>query len=87
MRWMWWLIVLAVACSTRSKGEPFRAASIADVEAMLGAPDVVIVDANVRELFQRHHLPGARFAGSAPVAAVLPQDRDARLVFYCSGPR
>jgi hypothetical protein len=47
----------------------------------------VIVDANVRELFERHHLPGARFAGSERVAAVLPQDHGARLVFYCSGPR
>ena len=75
---VWIAAALAVACGSRDKdtGEPFRTASIAEVEAMLGAPDVAIVDANVRDLFERHHLPGARFAGSGPIAGVLPADRD-----------
>lgn len=45
---------------------------------------VAIYDANGRERYEQGHLPGARHVGHDEVtAAVLPQDRSTRLVFYC----
>lgn len=45
---------------------------------------VAVYDANGRERYERGHIPGARFVGHDEVtAAVLPQDRGTRLVFYC----
>ena len=45
---------------------------------------VAVYDANGRERYERGHIPGARFVGHDEVtAAMLPQDRAARLVFYC----
>jgi rhodanese-related sulfurtransferase len=62
-------------------------ASLDEVQALLGKPGVVVVDANVRSLYERYHLPGARHAASAPLASLLPADRGATVVFYCSGPK
>jgi rhodanese-related sulfurtransferase len=77
---------LLLACSIPG-GEPFRMASLDEVHALLGKPGVAVVDANARGLYEKYHLPGARHAGSAPLASLLPADRDATVVFYCSGPR
>ena len=78
---------LALACAAHSAKEPFQPVSLDAVQEMLGAKDVVVVDANVPEIFSAHHLPGARHVGSRPLAALLPPEKDARLVFYCTGPR
>lgn len=75
-----------LACAGRAGDEPFTLASMDEVQAMLGAPDVVVVDANPRDVFEKHHLPGARSSKSAPLAEVLPADKDARVVFYCASP-
>ncbi len=45
---------------------------------------VTVIDNNGRERYERGHIPGARWVGhDAVTAAVLPQDRSARVVFYC----
>jgi 3-mercaptopyruvate sulfurtransferase SseA len=45
---------------------------------------VAVYDANGRERYERGHIPGARYVGHDEVtAAMLPQDRATRLVFYC----
>ena len=80
-------IAFALACASPSAKEPFQPVSIDAVQRMLGERDVVVIDANVPEIFAAHHLPGARHVGTAPLAALLPPDREARLVFYCTGPR
>jgi len=72
------------ACAGRP--EPFSAISIDEVERMLGAPDVLVVDANSRPTYALNHLPGAVHYRARPLAELLPPDRDARLVFYCASP-
>jgi rhodanese-related sulfurtransferase len=88
-RSLWFALpaALALACAVQSSREPFRPVTVDEVQRMLGETDVVVVDANVPGIFAEHHLPGARHVGAKPLAALLPADKDARLVFYCTGPR
>jgi rhodanese-related sulfurtransferase len=79
-------LLAAVACSGRAAGEPFAMASMDEVQAMLGKPDVAVVDANPPDVFEKNHLPGARLYKSAALTQLLPADKDARLVFYCASP-
>jgi rhodanese-related sulfurtransferase len=76
-------MLAGAACS---RGEPFATVSVDEVEKMLGAPDVVVVDANTPEIFRRNRLPGARRWKSAPAAELLPAEKDRRIVFYCVSP-
>jgi rhodanese-related sulfurtransferase len=69
-----------------AEAEPFQMIPVDEVERMLGQPDVVVLDANNRDLFEKHHLPGARFITSKTLAEALPKDKAARLVFYCASP-
>jgi rhodanese-related sulfurtransferase len=78
--------IAALACAGHAK-EPFLPVSVEDAARLLGANDAVFVDANVPEVYAKHHLPGAHHLGDRPLASVLPASKDARLVFYCSGPR
>ncbi len=75
-----------VACGARRSGEPFALIGMDEVQGMLSRPDVAIIDANTRELYVKHHLPGARFFEAGSLAKVLPADRSTRLVFYCASP-
>lgn len=77
---------LAVLAACSGGAAPFSTVSVAEVEAMLGAPDVLVVDANSRDTYEKGHLPGAVHYRAKPLAELLPQDRGARLVFYCASP-
>jgi rhodanese-related sulfurtransferase len=80
-------VAAVVACAASRSSEPFSVVTVEDVARMLGAPKVAIVDANPREVFDEGHLPGARWYRSGPsLASVLPEDRSAKLVFYCASP-
>ena len=79
-------LLAVVACAGERKGEPFSLVSMDEVERMLGQPDVFAVDANPDDVFRRNHVPGARWWRSAPLAQLLPAERDRRLVFYCASP-
>lgn len=81
-------LVAALACAAGGSAtrDPFSLVSTDEVEKMLAAPDVTIVDANPREVFEKNHLPGARHYKAAPFAEVLPGDKDRRIVFYCASP-
>jgi hypothetical protein len=76
----------ALACAASRGRDPFRMVGMDEVQGMLSQPDVAIIDANTKEVFQKNHLPGARYYKSAPFAQVLPADRSTRLVFYCASP-
>jgi hypothetical protein len=79
-------LAAAAACAHRAGGDPFALASLDDVERMLGEPDVVVIDANTAETFRKHHLPGAVYWKSAPLAQLLPAEKEKRVVFYCASP-
>jgi uncharacterized protein YndB with AHSA1/START domain len=58
--------------------------SPADVQTRLGQPDLFVFDSNRETLWQRGHIPGARFAGQEQIAAeLLPADKRAQIIFYC----
>lgn len=65
---------------------PFGEMTVQAVAAALAANEPIhIYDNNNRARYERGHVPGARYVGHDPVtAAVLPPDRNARLLFYCS---
>lgn len=60
--------------------------SIDDLAGMLDQHQTVaIYDNNSHERYESGHIPTARWVGHDQVTAdVLPQDRNARLVFYCA---
>jgi rhodanese-related sulfurtransferase len=79
-------LVALAACSHRTGAEPFATVSLDEAERMLAQPGAVVIDANTAETFRRHHLPGARFWKAAPLAQLLPAEKDRPVVFYCASP-
>jgi hypothetical protein len=81
------LVAAAALWALLGRGEPYREATTAEVAALLGRPGVHLLDANVREVYQAAHLPGAaRVSWRALSADDLPADRHATLLFYCKNP-
>jgi hypothetical protein len=82
------VFVAVVACAgdKATKAEPFSLVSVDQVDQMIGRPDVFVVDANPEDVFRKNHLPGAHWWRSAPLAQLLPAQKDQRLIFYCASP-
>jgi hypothetical protein len=78
--------VLACAGDKDKKSEPFGLVSVDQVEQMIGRQDVFVVDANPEDVFRKNHLPGAHWWRTAPLAQLLPAQKDRSLVFYCASP-
>lgn len=74
--------------SSSSEAAPrFHQVSVADVAARIEAHDasLAVFDANHRETFDEHHVPGATWVSyDAVTADVLPADHATSLVFYCA---
>lgn len=72
------------AASSGSEASPaFTNVSVEAVAAR--APSVAVFDANSRETFDLHHVPGATWVHYDSVTAdVLPADPSTPLVFYCA---
>jgi hypothetical protein len=79
-------VALLAPAAARAEGDPFQAASVDEVSKMIGAPDVKVFDANPRDVYEQHRVPGAVFV-EKPLAKLLPKDRGTRLVFYCRNPK
>jgi rhodanese-related sulfurtransferase len=61
--------------------------SIDEVARRLGTPDFHVFDNNSRGRWKRSHVPGAVWIDPYEITAeMLPADKQATLVFYCSGP-
>jgi len=61
--------------------------SVSDVAARLGQPGFFVFDNNGAGRWKRSHVPGARNLNPHTFeASALPPDKNATLVFYCSGP-
>lgn len=98
MRFFWTIpLLVALGCSrstaqtqggagaTNHAAREVPGMSVDELAGMLDRHEAVAVyDANGRERYERGHIPGARHVGHDEVtAAMLPQDRGTRLVFYC----
>jgi len=82
------LALAAVALAPAAgRGDDLPQISVDDVEKLIGQPGVKIYDVNPPDLWEKHHLPGSIFIGKTKLATLLPADKDAKLVFYCAGPK
>jgi rhodanese-related sulfurtransferase len=79
-------LVAVLACAGEKKAEPFTIVSVDEVERMIAGSDAFVVDANPQDVYQKNHVPGARWWRSAPLAQLLPAQKDRTLVFYCASP-
>ncbi len=65
--------------------EPFGRFTVGQVERRLGQPNVHVYDGNSPETYAENHLPGAVPLSSKDIKeGVLPEDKDATLIFYCA---
>jgi rhodanese-related sulfurtransferase len=61
--------------------------SVAEVAARIGQPDFHVIDNNGHGRWKRSHVPGAKNLNAYSFDQHdLPDDLEATLVFYCSGP-
>jgi len=72
-----------LAGGASAKEEGFQLMPMDQVEKGLGS-GLFVFDVNVPELWTKHRVPGAVHATGKDLAPLLPSDRGARLVFYCS---
>jgi rhodanese-related sulfurtransferase len=73
--------------STGSESPRFAQISVGDVAARIATPDghIAVFDANDRDTFAEHHVPGAAWVDYDAVSAeTLPPDHATSLVFYCA---
>ncbi len=64
----------------------YKPVPMEEVVRIMKAPDVVLLDVNVQEVWEKHHIPGAVHVTSPDIAQFLPKDRKSFLIFYCAGP-
>lgn len=64
----------------------FQNIPVAEVARIMKQPGVALLDVNVPELWEKHHLPGAVHVDSADISKFLPADKSATLIFYCASP-
>ncbi len=64
----------------------YKPVPMEEVVRLMKSPDVVLLDVNVQEVWEKHHIPGAVHVTSPDIAQFLPQDRKSFLIFYCAGP-
>ncbi|UQA57683.1 rhodanese-like domain-containing protein [Polyangium aurulentum] len=76
--------------SHASENEAFGRLSVDEVEAKMkeakeGKLAFHVIDNNARQVYQKGHLPGAKWVDHENVqASDLPPDKEATLVFYCA---
>lgn len=64
----------------------FQTINMAEVSRIMKKPGVALLDVNVQEVWEKHHIPGAVHIDSPDIARFLPADKSATLIFYCAGP-
>jgi rhodanese-related sulfurtransferase len=76
------LLVPSLVCAD----DYFQTIPMPEVARIMNKPGVVLLDVNVPEIWEKHHIPGAVHIDSADLAKYLPKDRSATLIFYCASP-
>jgi rhodanese-related sulfurtransferase len=85
VRWLVSLALLAVALPAAA--DDVRFMPMDEVERRLGQPGFAVFDANVPEVWEKSHLPGAVHVTGKDLAGLLPADKKATLLFYCTSPK
>lgn len=80
-------LALALPAGSALAAEPYKEATLDQVEAWVKAKSAVIYDVNGDDLWEKHHVPGAIHLQGKDWKAGLPKDKGALLVFYCSNRR
>lgn len=80
-------LALLAAVTLPAAAEDFKLMPMDEVEKRLGQPGFAVLDANVPELWQKHRLPGAIHVTGKKLDGLLPADKTAQLVFYCTNPK
>jgi len=80
-------LALLPGLAPAASDEPYGSLTPDQVEKLLGTPGVVILDANVPEIWAKNRVPGAIHIADKHLASVLPSDKGTRLVFYCTNPK
>jgi len=63
---------------------PIREISAIEVKRLMNQGPLTLLDANLWGQWVRGHLPGAKYVGMDGFEpGVLPDDRNAQLIFYC----
>ena len=82
------LVATSLIAAIAYAGE-FPDISITELKAAIEKKNVVVIDVNGTESFQKGHIPTALEFGAAQkkLAKVLPEDKKALVVAYCGGPK
>jgi rhodanese-related sulfurtransferase len=81
------LFALARPASAADK-DPFGSLTVDQVSDLIAKKDASVFDNNPREMYEKGHVPSAKWVDFKNVTASdLPQDKDRTLVFYCANER
>ncbi len=79
------------AATDQANGTTTADISLDDLKSAMADNRVTLIDANGSVSFARFHIPGAidfqAYQEAGTLAEALPEDKDALIVAYCSGPR
>jgi rhodanese-related sulfurtransferase len=80
-------LALLAAVALPAAAEDVKLMPMDEVEKRLGQPGFAVFDANVPEIWQKNHLPGAVHVTGRKLGELLPADRQTTVVFYCTNPK
>lgn len=86
MKLLFILSILLLLPTTLVAGDFFQTIPMEEVLRLMKRPGVAIMDVNIRELWEKHHIPGAIHLEGENLAEQLPRDKGATVIFYCAGP-
>ena len=83
--------IALLACTARAsepaRDEGFGSLTVDQVAALIARHDVDIYDNNGKDVWQKGHVPGAKWVAFNEVKeSDLPKDHSRKLVFYCANP-
>jgi rhodanese-related sulfurtransferase len=80
-------LAILAAVALPAAAEDFKLMPMDEVEKRLGQPGFAVFDANVPKIWLKHRLPGAVHVTGKKLERLLPADKTAQLVFYCTDPK
>ena len=80
-------LLLGAAGARAKERDGFSLMPMDEVEKLMARGEIAVYDANVPEVWEEHHLRGAVHIVGKELARILPADKTARVVFYCTNPK